>query len=205
MMGKFNRKVHWENIYSTKKINEVSWYQIEPKTSISFINLAGLEKDAAIIDIGGGDSFFVDYLVKEGYTNITILDISEMAIKRAKLRLGDSASKVSWIVSDVNNFSPKHKYDFWHDRATFHFLTDSLEVNQYKETVENAMNKNGHFVIGTFSKTGPLKCSGIDITQYSKQEIIELFHTFKIISDLNVKHLTPFETTQDFVFCYFVK
>ena len=111
--------------------------------------------------------------------------------EKVKLQNTVSGNNALWdntqykFVSDVNNFSPKHKYDFWHDRATFHFLTDSLEVNQYKETVENAMNKNGHFVIGTFSKTGPLKCSGIDITQYSKQEIIELFHTFKRFTPLN--------------------
>ena len=202
-MGDFNRKAHWENIYSTKALNEVSWYQPTPETSISFLNSAKLSKDAAIIDIGGGDSFFVDHMVKEGYSNITILDISEKAIERAKNRLGEDASKVNWIVSDVNDFQPNCKYDFWHDRAAFHFLTDSAEIQRYKQTVSNAMQPGGDVVIGTFSKTGPLKCSGIEITQYAQEDLIQLFDGFKVVADLDIKHGTPFDTTQDFVFCHF--
>ena len=203
-MEEFNRKIHWENIYSTKKLNEVSWYQRSPETSISFLNSANLEKDTAIIDVGGGDSFFVDYLLKEGFTNVTVLDISEMAIERAKLRLGDHASKVRWIVSDVNDFSPKAKFGFWHDRAAFHFLTSLAEIEQYKQTVSRAINLNGNVVIGTFSKTGPLKCSGIDVTQYDQTDLIQLFDGFKFVSGVDVVHGTPFDTTQDFVFCHFV-
>lgn len=202
-MESFNRKAHWENIYATKALNEVSWYQPTPETSISFLNSANLSKDAAIIDVGGGDSYFVDHLVKEGYTNITVLDISEKAIERAKNRLGEDASKVNWIVSDVNDFQPNNKFDFWHDRAAFHFLTDEHEVNRYKNTITNAMELNGDVVIGTFSKTGPLKCSGIEITQYAQKDLVELFDGFKVVADLDVKHGTPFDTTQDFVFCHF--
>lgn len=202
-MESFNRKAHWENIYATKALNEVSWYQPTPETSISFLNSANLSKDAAIIDVGGGDSYFVDHLVKEGYTNITVLDISEKAIERAKNRLGEDASKVNWIVSDVNDFQPNNKFDFWHDRAAFHFLTDEHEVNRYKNTISNAMELNGDVVIGTFSKTGPLKCSGIEITQYAQKDLVELFDGFKVVADLDVKHGTPFDTTQDFVFCHF--
>lgn len=202
-MSEFNRKAHWENIYSTKALNEVSWYQPTPETSILFLNSANLSKDAAIIDIGGGDSFFVDHIVKEGYSNITILDISEKAIERAKNRLGEDASKVNWIVSDVNDFQPNCKYDFWHDRAAFHFLTDEDEIKRYKETVTTAMKPNGDVVIGTFSKTGPLKCSGIEITQYAQEDLIQLFDGFKVVADLDIKHGTPFDTTQDFVFCHF--
>lgn len=203
-MEKKDRKAHWEKIYSTKQLNEVSWYQPTPDTSISFLKDSNLPKDAAIIDVGGGDSFFVDYLVEEGYSNVTVLDISERAIERAKFRLGVDASKVTWLTSDVNDFLPSTIYDFWHDRAAFHFLTNPTEIKQYKETVESAVKPNGHVVIGTFSKTGPLKCSGIEITQYSHSDLIQLFDSFQIVTDLEVKHGTPFDTTQDFIFCHFL-
>ncbi|MDG1146869.1 MAG: class I SAM-dependent methyltransferase [Crocinitomicaceae bacterium] len=202
-MEEFNRKSHWENIYTTKALNEVSWYQEKPETSISFLNSVSIRKDAAIIDVGGGDSFFVDYLLQEGFTNVTVLDISEAAIKRAKLRLGEQASKVSWVVSDVTKFTPTMKFDFWHDRAAFHFLTDLTEIKRYKETVYNSMSLNGDVVIGTFSKTGPLKCSGIEITQYAQSDLIQLFSDFKFISGVDLVHNTPFDTTQNFVFCHF--
>jgi 2-polyprenyl-3-methyl-5-hydroxy-6-metoxy-1,4-benzoquinol methylase len=202
-MESFNRKSHWETIYSTKALDEVSWYQTNPETSIAFLNSISLEKDAAIIDVGGGDSFFVDFLLKAGFTNVTVLDISAVAIKRAKLRLGENASRVSWVVSDVNDFNPKTKFDFWHDRAAFHFLTDLIEIEHYKETVSKLMSLNGDVVIGTFSKTGPLKCSGIEITQYDQSKLIELFDAFDFVSGVDVVHNTPFDTTQDFVFCHF--
>ena len=181
----------------------MSWYQEKPETSISFLNSVSIRKDAAIIDVGGGDSFFVDYLLQEEFTNVTVLDISEAAIKRAKLRLGEQASKVSWVVSDVTKFTPTMKFDFWHDRAAFHFLTDLTEIKRYKETVYNSMSLNGDVVIGTFSKTGPLKCSGIEITQYAQSDLIQLFSDFKFISGVDLVHNTPFDTTQNFVFCHF--
>src|SRR5678815_1947933 len=122
---------HWNKIYSTKRPDEFSWTQEFPKTSIDFIHSANLKKTASIIDIGGGDSKLVDYLLDEGFENISVLDISEKAIERTKQRLGDKATKVNWIVSDVTEFHPSTTYDCWHDRATFHFLTSSYEVNTY--------------------------------------------------------------------------
>lgn len=204
-MTDFNRKNHWENIYSTKLLNEVSWYQPTPETSLSFIESAGLPKDASIIDIGGGDSFLVDNLIKQGYSNITVLDISAKAIERAQNRLGELAQKVTWIESDVNDFQPDNKFDFWHDRAAFHFLTDKIEINKYKLLLESSLNENGHAVIGTFSKSGPLKCSGIEITQYSELELKALFDGLEQIEQREVEHGTPFQTTQDFIFCHFIK
>ena len=203
-MEKEARKAHWEKIYSTKQLDEVSWYQPTPETSISFLKASNLPKDAAIIDVGGGDSFLVDYLIEEGYSNVSVLDISERAIERARFRLGVDASKVKWIVSDVSDFVPEIKYDFWHDRAAFHFLTNPSEIQQYKGTVKSSIKPNGHVVIGTFAKTGPLKCSGIEITQYAHSELIQLFDSLQIVRDLEVKHGTPFDTTQDFIFCHFL-
>lgn len=129
------RKQHWENIYSSKQINEVSWYEPTPEVSLNFIKEFNIPRHAKIIDIGGGDSFFADHLLDLGYEDITILDISATALERAKQRLGNRAGKVKWMVADASDFEAPEKYDFWHDRAAFHFLTNENEVTSY---VDNA-------------------------------------------------------------------
>ena len=131
-MAEFNRKNHWENIYTTKSLEEVSWYEPTPATSLSFVKQFNIPTSAKIIDIGGGDSLFVDYLLDLGYQDITVLDISAAALERAKKRLGENAHKVKWIVADAANFTPTEKYDFWHDRAAFHFLTQEKEILNYR-------------------------------------------------------------------------
>ena len=200
------RKKHWENIYQTKQLNEVSWFQPVPQTSLNLISKYVKSKDAAIIDIGGGDSFLVDHLLELGYTNISVLDISEAAIERAKIRLGENANKVSWIVSDISKFEPTEKYDFWHDRAAFHFLTDKEDINRYISTVNKAITTNGILTIGTFSESGPKKCSGIEITQYTEESLANLFpNEFEKIESFYVDHPTPFDTVQNFVFGVFRK
>ncbi|MCH2230604.1 MAG: class I SAM-dependent methyltransferase [Crocinitomicaceae bacterium] len=204
-MTRFNRKKHWENIYNTKSLNEVSWYQPKPETSLSFIESAQIPTDAKVIDIGGGDSFLVDNLINLGYTNVSVVDISGKAIERARERLGEKANLVTWIESDINDFTPTDKYDFWHDRAAFHFLTDQCEIDRYSALVANSLFNSGHAVIGTFSKTGPLKCSGIGITQYSIEELSSQFGLLSPIDQLEIQHRTPFDTTQDFIFCHFKK
>ncbi|MCE2742184.1 MAG: class I SAM-dependent methyltransferase [Fluviicola sp.] len=200
------RKKHWENIYQTKQLNEVSWYQPVPQTSLDLISKYVKSFDAKIIDIGGGDSFLVDHLIKLGYTNISVLDISEAAIERAKIRLGENANKVSWIVSDISKFEPTEKYDFWHDRAAFHFLTNKEEIQSYVQLVQASINSNGILSIGTFSENGPLKCSGIEITQYTEDSLSNLFtNGFEKIESFLVDHPTPFDTVQNFVFGVFRK
>ena len=200
-----DRKQLWEKIYQTKNFNEVSWYQQKPETSLEFLEKFNVPKDAKIIDCGGGDSYFVDNLLALGYQNVTVLDISEKAIERAKLRLGDQASKVKWIVSDVSTFQPEEKYDFWHDRAVFHFLRED-EVAKYLDTIKANLNLNGHLVVGTFSVNGPTKCSGIDITQYSEESLSEKIEKYlKKLYCFTIDHLTPSKSVQNFVFCSFQK
>jgi trans-aconitate methyltransferase len=135
-MENFDRKNHWENIYQTKDLKEVSWYQPTPKTSLDFFNYFNVPTTAKIIDIGGGDSLLVDHLLDMGYVDISVLDISASAIERAKQRLGDKAERVKWIVAEAASFKPTEKYDFWHDRAAFHFLTDDREISNYLKTAE---------------------------------------------------------------------
>ncbi|MEX0966777.1 MAG: class I SAM-dependent methyltransferase [Bacteroidia bacterium] len=205
-MEYFDRKKHWEDIYRTKQINEVSWYQPTPETSLDFIEEFNVPSTAKIIDIGGGDSFLVDHLLARGYQDITVLDISEAAIERAKKRLGQQANNVKWIVADAAKFQPTVQYDFWHDRAAFHFLTDQKEISNYLETAQCGISTTGILVIGTFSEQGPKKCSGIEIKQYSERTMTErLENLFEKIRCVTVDHRTPFDTIQNFVFCSFRK
>ncbi|WP_236941080.1 class I SAM-dependent methyltransferase [Flammeovirga sp. MY04] len=202
LMEEFNKKQHWEEIYSKKLITEVSWYQKVPQTSLDFIERSVLSKDASIIDVGGGDSFLVDHLLEKGFTDVSVLDISKKALDRAKQRLDKKANAVQWIESDVTTFESDKKFDFWHDRAAFHFLTEADDIEKYKRIVGKSIQSDGLLVIGTFSENGPKKCSGIPIKQYSIDQLSKTFDTdFELINTLEVDHTTPFDTIQNFTFC----
>ena len=201
-----SKKEYWDKIYNTKQANEVSWFQVYPKTSMEFISLFDLPKNAAIIDIGGGDSNFVDTLLENGFSDITILDISASAIERAKKRLGGKAKHINWIVSDITEFNPQRQYDFWHDRAAFHFLTSEELVDRYVEIAGKGIANNGYLILGTFSEKGPKKCSGLEIKQYSEKSMSGKFeNAFKRIKCVEENHQTPFDTMQNFLFCSFQK
>ncbi|HMG13856.1 MAG TPA: class I SAM-dependent methyltransferase [Saprospiraceae bacterium] len=205
-MEKFNNKAHWDKIYHTKELKDVSWYQAVPETSLGFLKQFKVSKNAKIIDVGGGDSLLVDYLIKKGYKDITVLDISSTALEKAKQRLGKSATKVKWIVSDITCFEPTEKYDFWHDRATFHFLTNEKEINKYLQVLSNGISSQGVLVLSTFSESGPEKCSGIKVKQYSELSLINKFKkVFEKVKCITVDHKTPFNTIQNFIFCSFRK
>ena len=194
-------KSHWEKIYKEKSPQEVSWTQEIPSTSITFFNEFNLNKTSPIIDVGGGESKFVDYLIDKGYQDVSVLDISENAINRAQDRLGEKAKNVNWIISDINDFIPHKKYALWHDRAVFHFLTSKNEIKRY---TENVMLNTENFIVGTFSTSGPEKCSGLKITQYDESLLQKLFEENMIIKKVEyINHVTPFETTQNFIFCSF--
>ena len=197
-----NTQNHWDTVYKTKEPNEVSWTQKIPKTSLDFIHSFGLTKTAKIIDVGGGDSKLVDYLLDEGFENITVLDISAQAIAKAKKRLGNKAQKINCVVGDITEFQPGTTFDVWHDRAMFHFLTTSDHVAKYMETARNSVS--GFLIIGTFSDNGPEKCSGLKIKQYSDEKLTAEFQNgFEKIKCVTEDHITPFDTTQNFLFCSF--
>jgi cyclopropane fatty-acyl-phospholipid synthase-like methyltransferase len=201
---KDEQKAHWERVYATKQAHEVSWTQAVPQTSLDFIHSFDIRKTAKIIDIGGGDSHLVDFLLAEGYGNITVLDISENALNRAKERLGKRAENVTWIVSDITNFNPTTRYDVWHDRATFHFLTEEKQIKYYQNLTAKAVK--GYLTIGTFSDNGPEKCSGLTIKQYDERALATVLSTrFDKIKCVNEDHTTPFGTQQNFTFCSFKK
>jgi 2-polyprenyl-3-methyl-5-hydroxy-6-metoxy-1,4-benzoquinol methylase len=199
-------KNHWEKVFTTKQVNEVSWYQQTPQESIDFIQQLALPKTAAIIDIGGGDSFLVDHLLSMGYTNITVLDISKAAIDKVKNRLGKKATTVTWIVSDILDFKPSIQYDCWHDRAAFHFLTTPAQVEVYLSIAQKNVKPAGKMIIGTFSDNGPEKCSGLPIKQYDEKLLIDTLQKwFTKIKCITTDHITPFKTIQNFLFCSFQK
>jgi len=198
------RKIHWDNIYSKKQPAGVSWHQDVPVTSLSFIKELSIPLNAKIMDCGGGDSNFVDNLLDIGFEDITVLDISEQALMNAKQRLGDKAGNVKWVNADEAYCKPCNELDFWHDRASFHFLTDDNEIDNYIRTAGCCVKPGGYLVIGTFSESGPEKCSGIEVKRYSESSMAEKFSKyFEKIKCITVDHITPFNTVQNFIFCSF--
>jgi 2-polyprenyl-3-methyl-5-hydroxy-6-metoxy-1,4-benzoquinol methylase len=201
-----DRKSHWEKVFTIKQVDEVSWYQQTPKQSLDFVTQMALPKTAAIIDIGGGDSFFVDHLLQMGFTNITILDISEAAIKKAQQRLGNKATLVKWVVSDILNFKSDAQFDCWHDRAAFHFLITAAEIENYLAIAQQHIKPAGKLIIGTFSTQGPEKCSGLPVKQYNENILTSTLQKwFEKIRCITTDHITPFKTIQNFLFCSFQK
>jgi len=201
-----SRKEHWNNIYSSKKLEAVSWYQPIPKTSLDFIINAESSKDDPIIDVGGGDSFLIDNLLKEGFNDLTVLDISGVAIERAKLRLGKNANKITWIVSDIRDFKPIREYSVWHDRAVFHFLKEQKDIHNYYQRLLAGLKCNGRLILGTFSENGPERCCALDVKRYSTNQLRDFFsNDFTAKTVLNTIHKTPFNTEQAFSFIELIR
>ena len=198
------KKSHWENIYTHKSPEEVSWTQKKPVLSLQWIESLALPKNAAIIDIGGGESDLVDHLLALGYSNLTVLDIAQAALNKSQKRLGSKASLVEWIQADITSFKPQKKYSLWHDRAVFHFLTKTDDIMTYAETVATSVDQ--YLLMSTFSKQGPLKCSGLPITQYDAKSIAAHFtNDFMLLQHEHETHTTPFDTSQAFIYTLFKK
>jgi 2-polyprenyl-3-methyl-5-hydroxy-6-metoxy-1,4-benzoquinol methylase len=201
-----NKEQYWENVHSKKSEKEVSWFQKYPIDSIELIKSLNINLNANIIDVGAGESRLVDNLIELGFTNIDVLDISKSAIEKAKQRLGKKSLGVNWIVSDINEFVPIKKYDLWHDRAAFHFLTNKKHIKNYISLTSNYINNKGKLIIATFSSNGPIKCSGLDVVRYGKESIEKTFeNTFNINNHFISSHKTPFSTFQEFLFASFEK
>ena len=200
------KKEHWEDVYEKKTDHQVSWYQDVPETSLRLINELQLSLESSIIDIGGGNSNFTIELQKIGYKNLSVLDISGLALMRTKKKMGDASNAVHWMESDVLDLIELNKYDVIHDRATFHFLTHEEDIKKYVDVVSDAMIRGGHLVISTFSLTGPDKCSNLQVSQYSSSKLSFLFkENFVLTSSFNEVHTSPYNTTQDFIFCVFTR
>jgi len=202
-----DRKEHWEQVYTTKASDAVSWFQEHAALSLKLIDNAGLSKDAAIIDLGGGASTLVYDLVTEGYTDVTVLDLSATALALAKKRLGEHADAVHWIEGDITRTEyPVNRFDIWHDRAVFHFLTAPADRQAYVERVTRAVRPGGHVIIATFAENGPEKCSGLSVMRYRPETLhAEFGDTFQLVEHQNEEHHTPSGAMQQFVYCHFRK
>lgn len=195
-------KTHWEQLYQHKSPLEVSWFQKKPVLSLELIKHTGIGKDAALIDIGGGASTLVDNLLVEGYSNISVLDISSNALNHAQQRLGEAAKAIHWLVADITAFSAPIKYALWHDRAVFHFLVDKTQRQAYVSTLKESLLAGSHVIIAAFGIGGPLKCSGLDIVQYDAEKLkAELGDEFTLVEQTSEIHHTPDSREQ--LFGYF--
>ena len=197
-------KDHWERVYSTKATDAVSWFQPHADLSLDIIRSTRLGHDAGIIDVGGGASTLVDDLVANGYTDLTVLDLSGAALSAARKRLGSQESKVRWIEADITKADlPANRYNIWHDRAVFHFLTDPADRVAYVQTVLRSVKPGGHVIVATFGADGPLQCSGLPVMRYSADELHDQFGAaFQLLDHREEKHHTPSGAVQQFVYCY---
>jgi ubiquinone/menaquinone biosynthesis C-methylase UbiE len=199
-----NKKSHWENVYQTKNVDQVSWFREHLDNSLQMILNTNVEKDAAIIDIGGGSSTLVDDLLNVGFIDVSVLDISAKAMENSKQRLDRKSDAVEWVEADITEVElPKNRYDVWHDRAVFHFLTDEDDRKKYVELVKKSLKVGGHIIIASFGLNGPNKCSGLDVVRYSPDSMRNEFgNSFELVKSISEHHETPFETIQEFVYCY---
>ena len=196
-------KTHWEQVYHTKRVDEVSWYQREAKLSLDLIRRGVPETSARIIDVGGGASTLVDGLLEVGYTNVTVLDVSGAALASARTRLGERAAPVQWLEANVLNAAmPEAHFDLWHDRAVFHFLTDEADRAAYVAQVRHAVRPGGHVLVATFAEDGPTSCSGLPVVRYSATELHDAFGAlFQLVTSVREQHVTPSGARQSFVYC----
>jgi 2-polyprenyl-3-methyl-5-hydroxy-6-metoxy-1,4-benzoquinol methylase len=203
-MSELNRQAHWQRVYKEKGENQVSWFQERPTISLELIEAAGLDRSSAIIEIGGGASRLVDVLGETGYRDLTVLDVSESAVSIAKMRLGERAAMVKWIVADVTQWQPTRSYDLWHDRAAFHFLTDESDRSAYIDRLTKAVRPGGHAIIGTFALDGPERCSGLPVVRYDATQLsATLTPAFALVDMRRDDHKTPWGAIQHFQFSVF--
>lgn len=201
-----NRTEHWNHVYQTNPPDDVSWFQTRPATSLRLIEACGVGKDGGIIDVGGGASVLVDFLLDAGYSQLAVLDISAAALDHAKRRLGTRAGVVDWIAVDVTQFTPPRHFALWHDRAVFHFLTEKSDRQKYVETMKRTLPPKGHAVIATFASDGPEKCSGLSVCRYDAPTIsAELGAEFQLVEQVNETHVTPWSTEQRFSYFRFAR
>ena len=199
-------KSHWENIYSSKKEDGVSWFQEHPKTSIDLIEKYSTDKSISIIDIGSGRSKILKNLIENEYDDLTYLDISREACSKSKISLGNKQDLVEWHVVNVLDFNTEKNFSIWHDRAVFHFLISKEDVERYKQVALKNIVHGGYLILGTFSQNGPEKCSGLNVSRYSPELLKKIFNPeFKMIESFTIDHKTPFDTNQNFLFSIFKK
>ena len=201
-------ETHWNRVYTDKAVTQVSWFQLHASQSIQLIQSLKLEPDAAIIDIGAGASILADELLDLGYRHLTVLDISNMALRQSQQRLGDRSHLIHWKVADLLSveFEPE-TYQVWHDRAVFHFLTQHQEQKRYIQQVKTAVQPLGYVIVATFAEDGPVQCSGLEVQRYSIAQLQQQFAEpdFRLVTSVQNMHITPNGQVQKFNYVMFQK
>lgn len=188
----FDRKGHWQKVYSEKSPLEVSWYQKDPLVSLQLIERCELTKDQALIDVGGGASVLVDHLLAKGYKDLSVLDIAAQSMEHARVRLADKADTVQWLEADVTEFHSTCRYALWHDRAVFHFLIQQQDRINYVDVLRRALQPGGFIIIAAFAIGGPTQCSGLNIEQYDAKKLLAVLgESFQLLEQCAERHLTP--------------
>lgn len=189
---------HWQQVYSSKAADEVSWYQREPEVSIRLIEKYS-SPSSRVIDVGAGESLLVDQLMSRGYRELTVMDISSSALEDVKARLGANADVVQFEVADVRHWQPSHTFDVWHDRAVFHFMNSDEDIVSYVQALQASMVSGGIAIIGTFAEDGPTQCSGLDVRRYSAERLAAVFSDdFSLVETEPEEHVTPWGAVQHF-------
>ena len=198
------RQQHWSRVYREKAPSDVSWYQAEPEPSLRALDRFGAVPSDSLIDIGGGASTLVDALLRRGWLDVTVLDIAAPALETARKRLGSDASKVRWEIADITNWQPISRYDVWHDRAVFHFLTEPDQRAAYRRALSSGVASGGLLIMATFALDGPEKCSGLPVRRYDSASLAaEVAEDFRLIEGWREQHVTPWGTVQSFNWCAF--
>lgn len=198
-----NVKAHWQSIYQVKGPDQLSWFQAEATLSRDLIARFAPDRNARIVDVGGGASTLVDGLLLDGYRHVTVLDLSAAALEHARRRLGDAAASVEWREADVLHAPfPEGAVDVWHDRAVFHFLTVADDRERYVAQVRLAVKPGGLVLVATFAEDGPTRCSGLETRRYSPIALhAEFGDDFVLISNQREAHVTPAGAAQAFTYC----
>jgi trans-aconitate methyltransferase len=187
---------YWNDVYDRAGVDRVSWFQTDAAVSVSMIAAAGPIR--SVVDIGGGASVLVDELLARGIEDVTVLDLSAHALRAAEQRLGRAAGGVQWVSQDVRSWVPGRRYDLWHDRAVFHFLTEPADRDGYRAALRQALDPGGHVVIGTFAADGPTHCSGLPVARYDPATLAAQFPELRIVDTRRVEHVTPGGVSQPF-------
>ncbi len=195
---------HWDHVYRTKAPDSVSWYQPSPEPSLQALDRFHVPTTASLIDIGGGASSLVDQLIDRGWSDLSVLDIAAPALEVAKARLGPSADRVHWEVADIAAWIPDRTYDVWHDRAVFHFLTNTGQRDGYRRAMAAGVSPNGLVVMATFAPDGPERCSGLTVQRYDAPGLLaEMGRSYRLMETWREEHITPGGGKQAFTWCVF--
>jgi SAM-dependent methyltransferase len=194
-------QTHWDGVYARRDAREVSWFEPAPETSLALIKQAGVARDAAIVDVGAGATGLAAALLDDGYSDLTVVDISDIALGEAKAAVGVQAERLRWVRADVRSHDFGRRFDLWHDRAVFHFMVTSADRDAYLDTLRRTLAPGGHAIFATFGPAGPTRCSGLPACRYDSLELMRVLGAdFDQVASCLHEHTTPSGGHQQFLY-----